>query len=284
MSALYHGRQFVVFKIGWSDQVLSRSLPLAIRERVKEMDACSSALRRSGGFFCAVAGLSLRGPAVFVALRGFSSKGASDNMDTSFYLRGLAIGFSIAAVVGPIGVLCISRTLQKGFLSGFVTGMGAATADGICGSIAAFGLTMISTVLVSLHVWIRLVGGLFLIYLGIKAMLTKPAERAAKVGGSNFLSMYFSTTLLTLTNPLTILSFAAVFAGLGVGTAGKNTLAAALVATGVFCGSSLWWLLLSGGVGLLREKLTSGWLIWINRLAGAVLMIFGMIVLISLIR
>lgn len=204
-------------------------------------------------------------------------------MDASFYLRGLAIGFSIAAVVGPIGVLCISRTLQRGFLYGFVTGMGAATADSIYGSIAAFGLTMISTFLVSQQTWIRLLGGLFLLYLGIKAILTRPAEQAAKAGGNNFFSAYVSTTLLTLTNPLTILSFAAVFAGLGVGTAGKSNLAAALVATGVFCGSSLWWLLLSGGVGLLREKMAAGWLIWVNRLSGAALTIFGIVAVLSLI-
>ena len=205
-------------------------------------------------------------------------------MDASFYLRGLAIGFSIAAVVVPIGILCISRTLQRGFLYGFVTGMGAATADGIYGGIAAFGLTIISTFLVSQQTWIRLIGGLFLIYLGIRAVLTRPAERAAKAGGNSFLGAYISTTLLTLTNPLTILSFAAVFAGLGVGTAGKDALAAALITLGVFCGSSLWWLLLSGGVSLLREKVVASWLIWINRLAGVALTIFGMVALISLIR
>ena len=205
-------------------------------------------------------------------------------MDASFYLRGLAIGFSIAAVVGPIGILCISHTLQRGFLYGFVTGMGAATADGIYGSIAAFGLTIISSFLVSQQTWIRLIGGLFLIYLGIRAVLTRPEERAAKARGNGLLGAYTSTTLLTLTNPLTILSFAAVFAGLGVGTAGKDALAAELVALGVFCGSSLWWLLLSGGVGLLREKIAASWLVWINRFAGVALTIFGMVALLSLIR
>ncbi len=202
-------------------------------------------------------------------------------MDAGFYLRGLVIGFSIAAVVGPIGMLCITRTLQRGFRYGLVTGLGAATADGIYGSIAAFGLTVISAFLVSQQTWIRLVGGLFLVYLGIRAVLSRPAEGAARAGGSNFLGAYTSTLLLTLTNPLTILSFAAVFAGLGVGTASRDNLAAALVASGVFCGSSAWWLLLSGGVGLLREKMTARWFAWINRLAGAALVIFGMIVVLS---
>jgi threonine/homoserine/homoserine lactone efflux protein len=200
-------------------------------------------------------------------------------MDVSFFVRGLAIGFSIAAVVGPIGMLCIQRTLHKGFFSGLVTGLGAATADGIYGSVAAFSLTVISTLLLGQQNWIRLVGGLFLIYLGIRAALTRPAERVAKASGRNLLGAYISTLLLTLTNPLTILSFATVFAGLGVGAAG---LAAALVAAGVFCGSCAWWLLLSGGVGLLREKMTTRWLAWINRLAGAALTIFGIVALVSL--
>ncbi len=203
-------------------------------------------------------------------------------MGASFFVRGLVIGFSIAAVVGPIGMLCIQRTLQKGFVYGLLTGLGAATADGIYGSVAAFGLTIISTLLLDQQNWIRLIGGLFLIYLGVRAALARPAERAAKASGRNFLGAYVSTLLLTLTNPLTILSFATVFAGLGVGSAGKNGPEAVLVAAGVFCGSCAWWLLLSGGVGLLHEKMTARWLTWINRLAGAAITIFGIAALISL--
>jgi threonine/homoserine/homoserine lactone efflux protein len=205
-------------------------------------------------------------------------------MDGSFFLRGLLIGFSIAAVIGPIGMLCIQRSLHKGFVTGLVTGMGAATADGMYGGVAAFGLTVISTFLVGQQVWIRLIGGLFLLYLGGRAILSKPAEQAARAGGGNLLGIYTSTLLLTLTNPLTILSFATVFAGLGVGMSGQGALAAILVTLGVFCGSACWWLLLSGGSGLLRERLTGRWLSWINRLAGAALLIFGIITVISLIR
>lgn len=205
-------------------------------------------------------------------------------MDVSFFLRGLLIGFSIAAVVGPIGMLCIQRSLQKGFLIGLVTGMGAATADGIYGSVAAFGLTAISTFLVGQQNWIRLLGGLFLLYLGIRAILTRPAEKAARAGGSSLAGLFVSTLLLTLTNPLTILSFATIFAGLGVGASGQNGLAAALVTLGVFTGSACWWLLLSGGVSLLRERLTARWLHWINRLAGIALLIFGVVALLSLIH
>ncbi|HEX7737407.1 MAG TPA: LysE family transporter [Ktedonobacteraceae bacterium] len=205
-------------------------------------------------------------------------------MDISLFLRGLLIGFSIAAVVGPIGMLCVQRSLQKGFVTGLVTGMGAATADGLYGGIAAFGLTLISTFLIGQQVWIRLIGGLFLLYLGVRAMLSKSADQAARAGGNGLPGIYISTLLLTLTNPLTILSFATVFAGLGVGLSGNSPLVATLVTLGVFLGSACWWLLLSGGVGLLRERLTGRWLNWINRLTGIALLIFGSIALISLIR
>ena len=139
-------------------------------------------------------------------------------MDLSFFVRGLVIGLSIAAVVGPMSVLCMQRTVRSGLLYGLVSGLGIATADGIYGSIAAFGLTVISAFLVHQQLWIRLPGGLFLVYLGIKSLLTKPSERAAAASkANNFLGAYASTLLLTLTNPLTILSFAVVFAGIGLG-------------------------------------------------------------------
>jgi threonine/homoserine/homoserine lactone efflux protein len=205
-------------------------------------------------------------------------------MDFSFLVRGLAIGFSVAAVVGPIGMLCIQRTLHKGLRYGLVTGLGAATADGIYGGIAAFGLTIISSFLVSQQTWIRLLGGAFLVYLGIRAMFTRPAEQAAQARGGTFPGIYLSTLLLTLTNPLTILSFAAVFAGLGVGTTGRGSTTAALITAGVFLGSCAWWLLLSGGLSLLRTHIKPGWLLWINRGAGLALTIFGVIAVLSVMR
>src|SRR5258707_2628175 len=205
-------------------------------------------------------------------------------MDGSFFLRGLLIGFSMALVIGRVGMLCIHGSLSRAFVTGRATGMGAAPADGVYGGVAAFGLTVISAFLVGQQIWIRLIGGLFLLYLGSRAILSKPAEQAARAGGGNLLGIYASTLLLTLTNPLTILSFATVFAGLGVGMGRQGALAAVLVTLGVFCGSACWWLLLSGGAGLLRERLTGRLLSWIKRLAGAALLIFGIITVISLIR
>jgi threonine/homoserine/homoserine lactone efflux protein len=199
-----------------------------------------------------------------------------------FFIRGFIIGLSIAAVVGPICLLCIHRTLDRGFLYGLVSGLGAATADAIYGSIAAFGLTLIASFLVSQSAWIHLLGGAFLIYLGLKTVLSRPAESAAKAEANNYTGAYASTVLLTLTNPSTILSFAAIFAGLGVGASRNDILAAVFVVCGVFLGSSLWWLILSSGINLLRRKFNELWLLWVNRASGGCIIIFGVLALVSL--
>jgi threonine/homoserine/homoserine lactone efflux protein len=204
-------------------------------------------------------------------------------MDVSYFVRGFIIGLSIAAAVGPMSLLCIQRTLSKGQLYGLVSGLGVATADGVYGSIAGFGLTVITTFLVSQYIWIRVIGGVFLVYLGVRTMLSKPAERAVSAQAYNFVGAYVSTFLLTLTNPTTILSFVAIFAGIGVGGVRNNYLGAMIVVCGVFLGSALWWLVLTVGVSLLRGRLTPRWLLWINRVSGGILAIFGIVLVVSLI-
>jgi len=198
-------------------------------------------------------------------------------MILGLFIRGLIIGFSIAAPVGPIGILCIRRTLAEGRASGFLSGLGAATADALYGCVAGFGLTVISGFLVDQRFYIQLIGGIFLLALGIKTLRSVPAERAAAASGTGLAASYASTLLLTLTNPMTILSFAGIFAALGVADMGGDLSAAALLVLGVFIGSAAWWLLLSGGVGLMREKLSSGVLRWTNRLSGVILVAFGII-------
>ncbi len=205
-------------------------------------------------------------------------------MNLGFYIRGLLIGLSIAATVGPMSILCIQRTLAKGQLYGFISGLGIATADAVYGSIAAFGLTLITNFLLHEQIWIRLIGGVFLMYLGIKTTLSHPAERAAKVDmkSNSSIGAYVSTFFLTLTNPLTILSFAAIFAGIGVGGASKNVLSATAVVIGVFSGSTLWWIILTSAISLFRKNLNTQWFLWINRLSGAVITGFGIVALVSL--
>ena len=203
-------------------------------------------------------------------------------MDMVFLLQGGLIGLSIAAPVGPIGVLCIRRTLAEGRATGLASGLGAATADAFYGCVAGFGLTFISSFLVGQQFWLRLVGGLFLLYLGVRTLLARPAETAPPAGGSGLLAAYTSTVFLTLTNPVTILAFAAIFAGLGIASTVTDYGSAAVLVLGVFTGSALWWLILSGGVSLLRAKLTPGRLRWVNRLSGLVIVGFGLAALLSL--
>jgi len=202
-------------------------------------------------------------------------------MDLPFFLKGLAIGFSIAAPVGPIGVLCIRRTLADGFPSGLVSGLGAATADATYGCIAGFGLTFISNFLISQQVGLRLVGGVFLCILGIRTLLTKPAEHAAPARGKGLAGAYASTFFLTLTNPLTILSFAAIFAGLGLAGTRGNYGSAGVLVLGVFIGSAVWWLILSCGVGMFRGRFDPHWLQWVNRISGVIITGFGLFALLS---
>jgi len=200
-------------------------------------------------------------------------------MDTNFLLRGFIIGLSIAAPVGPIGVLCIRRTLADGRAAGLVSGLGAASADAIYGCIAGFGLTFISNFLVGQQFWLRLLGGIFLCCLGVKTFLSKPMDQAAAAKGDGLAGMYASTFFLTLTNPMTIISFAAVFAGLGLTSSSGNYATAALLVSGVFLGSASWWLILSGLVSLFRARFQTHGLQWVNRISGLVIVGFGLFAL-----
>ena len=204
-------------------------------------------------------------------------------MDFAIFLKGVLLGFSIALPVGPIGALCIRRTLADGRHTGLVSGLGAATADGFYGAIAGFGLTAISNLLVAQQNWLKLIGGAYLVYLGVRTFLTLPAAQAAQVTGKGLFKAYTSTLVLTLTNPATILSFALIFGSLGLGVTAKQDYAtAASLVAGVPVGSALWWFTLSGGVSLLRSRCTPVVLLWVNRVAGILIAGFGIVALISL--
>jgi threonine/homoserine/homoserine lactone efflux protein len=204
-------------------------------------------------------------------------------VDLSTFLRGLAIGLSIAAPVGPIGVLCIRRTLADGRAIGFASGLGAATADGLYGAVAAFGLSLVTNALVDQRLWLQAVGGVFLCYLGVRTWLAVPGVASGPAaGGRGLTTAWASTFVLTLTNPATIISFGAIFAGLGLGRSVGGYGPASLMVLGVFLGSALWWLMLSTGVGLLRSAFTPDRLRWVNRCAGVIITAFGVAALVSL--
>jgi threonine/homoserine/homoserine lactone efflux protein len=204
-------------------------------------------------------------------------------MESALFIKGFVIGFSIAAQVGPIGILCIQRTVSGGQVRGLVTGLGAATADAIYGLIAAFGLTFISNFLVAQSVWFRLIGGLFLFYLGLRTLFRKPQQQSVSVANSTNFAAYGTTFFLTLTNPMTILFFAGIFAGLGIVSESARYPSAALMVMGVFTGSATWWLLLSGAAGIVRNKMSEVKLAWVNKIAGLVILAFGVIALSSLV-
>jgi threonine/homoserine/homoserine lactone efflux protein len=202
--------------------------------------------------------------------------------DLDFWWRGLFIGFAIAAPVGPIGLLCIQRTLNDGLPNGLISGLGAATADALYGCVAAFGLTLVSSFLVSQSNWLRLLGGLFLCYLGVRIWFSRPATQAAQGQRGNLLSAYLSTLVLTITNPITILYYVGIFVGLGLAKDGADFRSAVILVIGVFIGSAAWWLTLSGGVALLRNRITPALLGWVNRLSGVAICVFGLALLASL--
>ncbi len=153
--------------------------------------------------------------------------------------------------------------------------MGAATADGVYGAVAAFGLTSISAFLLAHQTWFSLLGGGLLLALGARTFFSRPADRINEAKRESPLEMYGSTFLLTLCNPVTILMFAAIFAGLGIAASARSIGSAALLTGGVFLGSALWWVILSAGVGATRSRFNPDSLLWVNRLAGAVIAGFG---------
>ncbi len=193
----------------------------------------------------------------------------------NLFLKGLLIGFSIAAPVGPIGILCINRTLSSGRLAGLTSGLGAALADAFYGCVAGFGLVSVSQFLMSQKTLVHLIGGAFLIYLGAKTFFSTTKTNQITDTANSLWRDFLSTFLLTITNPATIISFLAIYASLGIVEPGANYKEALLVVLGVFLGSLLWWFILSLSVSAIRHKLNERILIWINRFSGMILLGFG---------
>lgn len=196
-------------------------------------------------------------------------------MEPLLFVKSLFLGLAIAAPLGPIGALCINRTLERGFVAGIAGGLGTALADGVYATLAAFGFAAFSDALGVIDTPLRLVGGAFMLWLGWKSMTPRPALAAAKISARDLVSTTAATFLLTITNPMTILSFAAIFAGLGLAS-GTGPLDALLVVSGVLVGSMLWWGVLSGGVALARHRLPEAFALWVSRLSGVVLIAFGL--------
>lgn len=202
-------------------------------------------------------------------------------MEITIFLKGVCIGFALAVPIGPIGIMCIRKTITEGRLHGLIIGLGAATADLIYGTVAAFGLTFISNTLYSQRIWIRLVGGILFILLGAKIFRSRPVNSNIRINSRSAFGSYFSTVFLTLTNPLTIFAFVAVFAALGLGK-GLNYFSTSALVVGVFIGSGLWFLSLNSGAAIFKKKLNIAGLRWVNRIAGILIIISGVVAISSL--
>ena len=205
-------------------------------------------------------------------------------MDAPLFFKAALIGLSIAAPVGPIGLLCIQRTLARGRRIGFVSGLGAATADAAYGALGVFGISALTASFVALRVPLALFGALFLGWLGVQMLRSrapvKAAEAANAADGHSTFKAYASVLALTLTNPMTILSFSAIFATLSAGAA--TTASPMWMVLGVFLGSAVWWLGLSLVVAALRHRIAGNTMVRINQVAGVVLLGFGGYQLVSL--
>jgi threonine/homoserine/homoserine lactone efflux protein len=201
----------------------------------------------------------------------------------AFLLKGVLVGIIIAVPAGPVGVLCIRRTIFHGRLSGFASGLGASTADAVFGIIAGFGLTVVSDLLLGYQDWLRLGGAGFLLYIGLSALTADPLGGAqSEQGPEGLLADYASTFVLTITNPITILAFLAIFAGIGFSGPQATVGRAAILVLGVWLGSLSWWAALAFGSGMMRLSFDRDHRVWINRASGGILVFSGALLLGSL--
>jgi threonine/homoserine/homoserine lactone efflux protein len=190
-------------------------------------------------------------------------------------LKGAGIGFAVAAPVGPIGMLCIRTTLERGRVAGFAAGVGAAVADAIYGAIGVLGVAAISGYIEAQRFWLELGGGIFVIVFGIHLWIRKPnIQNGTDEIPISLFADFLKTMLLTLANPATILTFMAIFAGVP-GASLAQISHVPVIVLGVLLGSGAWWLLLSQGVGVIRHKISDRAMLWMNWSAGALLVAFG---------
>ena len=203
-------------------------------------------------------------------------------MDLILFLKGMFVGFLIAAPVGPVGILCAHRTVETGLVSGLSSGLGAAVADTVFGGVAAFGLAFVADFLVTNEVVLRLVGALLLFAIGVRTLIKVVKTKPDPVPRHRIASDFASTFALTITNPITILSFGPVFIAAGAVVQDGQLYGAWSLILGVLIGSAIWWLTLCAGVSIFRKRITDEGMRWINKVSGSVIIFFGILVLLSL--
>lgn len=199
-------------------------------------------------------------------------------MEFNYLLKGVLIGVSVSAPLGPIGVLCIQKTITKGRAAGFISGTGAVFGDTLYAIIAGFGVSFISDFLLANQLLLQVFGGLLLFFFGWKVFHSQPTPANCKKPSDNYLKNFLSVFMLTISNPITVLFFGAVFTGLGIAGSG-NEWTTALVIFGVFMGTVLWWYVLSSIVSRFRNKFGRKTVKKINRTSGVLILVLGAILL-----
>jgi len=205
-------------------------------------------------------------------------------MELGLFIKGFIIGLAASVSIGPIGVMVIQRTLNKGRLSGFISGMGAAVADTFYAIVAGFSLTYIISFLKEKHIIFQLLGGLVLLGLGLKIFYTNPVLqlRRQRRKKTRLFEDFFSIFLLTFTNPLAVFVFVAIFAGLGVLNEESGYLPTIIVVLGVFSGASIWWFSLSSLLSRFKSKFRLKSLWWLNKISGVLIFVFGLFAAVEL--
>lgn len=205
-------------------------------------------------------------------------------MPINLFIQGIIFGFLIAVPVGPMALLCVNRGLAGGLAYGFSSGLGVATADAMAAGVAALGLTLVSNFIATQQVWLRPLGALFLCYLGFRVFTIKPEDgtaQSATPAATDLRGAFISTLILNFTNPATILSFLAIYAGFGLHDLSGDYFSAALLVLGVFAGSALWWVLLAAGLLVCHGKFGERELRWVHRISGVIIAGFGLAILFS---
>lgn len=204
-------------------------------------------------------------------------------MDALFIIKAILIGISVSAPLGPIAVLSIQRTLNKGFKSGFISGIGAASADIIYAIIVGFSITFISDFLTKYQEYFRIIGGMFLIYIGFKIFSSNPGKQVRKLRlkGNNYYKDFITAFFLTISNPLTILAFGAFFTGLGMVDKAGGQFPIVVMIVSVFSGALIWWLGLISIVTIFKKRIRLRNLLWINRITGSLIVVFALYLIVS---
>jgi threonine/homoserine/homoserine lactone efflux protein len=205
-------------------------------------------------------------------------------MDLTFFIKGIIVGIVITAPIGPVGALVVQRTINEGRTAGIISGFGSAAGDAVYAAIVAFGLTFISEMLMQREAWVHMIGGIILFVFGVRVYFSKPSPYSENKAARSHFGLFGSAFLLTLSNPMVILSILALFAVIGIHNPGNYYRTAGLLVAGIFTGCAFLWTVLCYVISNIRGRLSDRGLVIVNKVTGIVIFGCGAYAFISLIR